>query len=57
MKHETESKKEQMSIVLKFVDKNRFIRERFVNVRHLKDTVASTLIDFSWLGLQHQRKL
>ncbi|XP_031108612.1 uncharacterized protein LOC116013093 [Ipomoea triloba] len=38
-----ESKKEQMSIVLRFVDRDGFIQERFFGVVHVKDTSASTL--------------
>ncbi|XP_019183943.1 PREDICTED: zinc finger MYM-type protein 1-like [Ipomoea nil] len=38
-----ESKKEQMSIVLRFVDRDGFIQERFFGVVHVKDTIASTL--------------
>jgi hypothetical protein len=38
-----ESKKEQMAIVLRFVDKDGFIQERFFDVVHVKDTSASTL--------------
>jgi hypothetical protein len=38
-----ESKKEQMAIVLRFVDKDSFIQERFFDIVHVKDTSASTL--------------
>ncbi|XP_073119743.1 uncharacterized protein [Henckelia pumila] len=38
-----ESKKEQMSIVLKFVDKDGYVQERFFGLVHVKDIVASTL--------------
>ncbi|KAI3461836.1 hypothetical protein Pfo_018499, partial [Paulownia fortunei] len=38
-----ESKREQMTIVLRFVDKKCFIRERFFDVVHVEDTKASTL--------------
>ncbi|XP_062155175.1 uncharacterized protein LOC133863230 [Alnus glutinosa] len=38
-----ESKKGQMAIVLRFVDKDGFIQERFFDVVHVKDTSASTL--------------
>ena len=38
-----ESKKEQMAIVLRFVDKNGFIRECFFGLVHVSDTKASTL--------------
>jgi hypothetical protein len=38
-----ESKKEQMAIILRFVDKDGSIRERFFDIIHVKDTIASTL--------------
>lgn len=38
-----ESKREQMAIILRFVDKNGFIRERFFHIMHVKDTMALTL--------------
>lgn len=38
-----ESKREQMAIVLRFVDKNGFIRERFFDIVHVEDTKSSTL--------------
>ncbi|XP_019175880.1 PREDICTED: zinc finger MYM-type protein 1-like [Ipomoea nil] len=38
-----ESKNEQMSIVLRFVNKDGFIQEHFFGVVHVKDTIASTL--------------
>ena len=38
-----QSKKEQMSIVLRFVDKNGYVQERFFGLVHVKDTTASTL--------------
>lgn len=38
-----EFKREQMAIVLRFVDKEEFIWERFINLVHVKDTIASTL--------------
>ncbi|KAJ3699800.1 hypothetical protein LUZ61_003505 [Rhynchospora tenuis] len=37
------SKKEQMAIVVRFVDKEGFIRERFLDIVHVKDTAALTL--------------
>ncbi|XP_062011181.1 uncharacterized protein LOC133727792 [Rosa rugosa] len=37
------SRKEQMAIVLRFVDKDGFIRERFFGLVHVSDTKASTL--------------
>ncbi|KAM3271718.1 hypothetical protein ACQJBY_042113 [Aegilops geniculata] len=44
-----ESKREQMAIVLRFVDKQGFNRERFFDLIHVKDTSSATLkeeIDF-----------
>jgi hypothetical protein len=38
-----ESKREQMAVVLRFVDKDGFIHERFFDIVHVKDTSASTL--------------
>ncbi|XP_059428463.1 uncharacterized protein LOC132162216 [Corylus avellana] len=38
-----ESKREQMATILRFVDKDGFIRERFFHIVHVKDTSASTL--------------
>ncbi|XP_060968719.1 uncharacterized protein LOC133036221 [Cannabis sativa] len=38
-----ESKKEQMSIVLRFVDKDAYVQERFFGLIHVKDTAALTL--------------
>ena len=38
-----ESKREQMAIVLRFVDKERFIRERFFDLIHVQETTSSTL--------------
>jgi len=38
-----ESKKEQMAIVLRFVDKDGNIKERFFDIVHVKDTTAATL--------------
>ncbi|KAL5854184.1 hypothetical protein ACOSQ4_003986 [Xanthoceras sorbifolium] len=35
--------KEQMALVLRFVDKEGFIRERFLDIVHVKDTTAITL--------------
>ena len=37
-----ESKREQMTIILRFVDKNGFIKERFFYVVHVRDTIALT---------------
>jgi general stress protein CsbA len=38
-----ESKRKQMPIILRFVDKDGFIRERFFDIVHVKDTYALTL--------------
>jgi hypothetical protein len=38
-----ESKKEQMALVLRFVNSEGFIKERFLDVIHVTDTVAVTL--------------
>jgi hypothetical protein len=38
-----ESKKEQMAIVLRFVDEDGFIQERFFDIVHVKDISALTL--------------
>ncbi|CAM8920228.1 unnamed protein product [Rhodiola kirilowii] len=40
-----ESKKEQMSLVLRFVDKDGCIQERFFGLLHVKDTASLTLKD------------
>ncbi|XP_019160893.1 PREDICTED: zinc finger MYM-type protein 1-like [Ipomoea nil] len=48
-----ESKKEQMSIVLRFVNKDGFIQERFFGVVHVKDTIASTLKESIFSILSH----
>ncbi|KAK4558185.1 hypothetical protein RGQ29_007800 [Quercus rubra] len=38
-----ESKREQMAIILKFVDKEGFIKERFFHIVHVRDTTALIL--------------
>ena len=38
-----ESKREQMAIILRFVDKDGYVRERFFGLVHVSDTVALTL--------------
>jgi hypothetical protein len=38
-----ESKKEQMAIILRFVDKDGFLNERFFHIVHVRDTTALTL--------------
>ncbi|XP_074327244.1 uncharacterized protein LOC141665160 [Apium graveolens] len=37
------SKREQMTIVVRFVDKSGFVRERFLDLVHVKDTTSLTL--------------
>ncbi|KAI3495367.1 hypothetical protein L1887_37696 [Cichorium endivia] len=43
-----ESKKEQMTIVLRFVDKDGVIRERFLDLVHVSDTASLTLKTNLW---------
>jgi mannitol/fructose-specific phosphotransferase system IIA component len=38
-----ESKKEQITLVLRFVDKEGLIKEQFLNMVHVRDTTALTL--------------
>ena len=40
-----ESKKEQMAIVVRFVDRKGNIKERFLDLIHVKDTTSLTLKD------------
>ena len=40
-----ESKKEQMALILRFVNKDGFIHERFFGSVHVKDTASLTLKD------------
>nr|GEY20352.1 hypothetical protein [Tanacetum cinerariifolium] len=42
------NKKEQMAIVLRFVDRDGVIRERFVDLVHVEDTLALTLKTHLW---------
>ena len=37
------SKKEQMAIVLRYVDSLGFVKERFIGIEHVKDTSSLTL--------------
>ncbi|XP_071714790.1 uncharacterized protein [Rutidosis leptorrhynchoides] len=46
-----ESKREQMGIVLRFVDKDGIIRERFLDLVHVTDTSALTLKTNLWRTL------
>ncbi|XP_028077598.1 zinc finger MYM-type protein 1-like [Camellia sinensis] len=48
-----ESKNEQMAIVLRFVDKDGFVRERFFGLIHVSNTVASTLKNGIYSVLSH----
>ncbi|XP_023735217.1 uncharacterized protein LOC111883080 [Lactuca sativa] len=48
-----ESKKEQMTIVLRFVDEEGIIRERFLDLVHVKDTLSLTLKTNMWRQLLH----
>ncbi|GJX82222.1 zinc finger MYM-type protein 1-like protein [Tanacetum coccineum] len=48
-----ESKKEQMAIVVRFVDRNGFIKERFLDLVHVKDTNALTLKNEILSSLSH----
>ena len=47
MKLKMNPKKEQMTLVIRFVDRSGFIRETFFNIVHVKDTTTSTLKRFS----------
>ena len=38
-----ESKKEQMTLILRFVDKDGYIHERFFGLLYVKDTTSLTL--------------
>ena len=38
-----ESKREQMALVLRFVDKEGFIKDHFFDLAHVRDTTAITL--------------
>ncbi|XP_042401409.1 uncharacterized protein LOC121991479 [Zingiber officinale] len=48
-----ESKREQMSIVLRFVDINGFIQEHFFGLVHVSDTAVLTLKDAIYSALAH----
>ena len=48
-----ESMKEQMAIVIRFVDKDGFVRERFFGVVHVLDTMALTQKDEIYSILSH----
>ncbi|KAL3654079.1 hypothetical protein CASFOL_003760 [Castilleja foliolosa] len=46
-----ESKKEQMAIVLRFIDVEGIIRERFLDLVHVRDTMSLTLKTSMWKQL------
>nr|XP_023873541.1 zinc finger MYM-type protein 1-like [Quercus suber] len=48
-----ESKREKMAIILRFVDKEGFIKERFFHVMHVRDTTALTLKNEICVVLSH----
>nr|KAJ0223027.1 hypothetical protein LSAT_V11C200069900 [Lactuca sativa] len=48
-----ESKKEKMAIVLRFVDAEGIIRERFLDLVHVRDTLSLTLKTNIWRQLLH----
>jgi hypothetical protein len=50
-----ESKREQMAVVIRFVDESGFTRERFLDIVHVLDTSSATLKDaLSSVLVQHQ---
>ena len=48
-----ESKREQMAIILRFVDKEGFIKERFFHIVNVRDTTALTLKNEIYAVLSH----
>ena len=52
-KAQDESKREQMAIILRFVDKEGFIKERFFHIMHVRDTTALTLKNEICVVLSH----
>jgi hypothetical protein len=48
-----ESRREQMALVFRFVDRSGFIRERFLDIVHIKDTTAVTLKEEISFVLSH----
>jgi len=48
-----ESRREQITLVIRFVDKSGFIREWFLDIVHVKDTTASTLNREIFFVLSH----
>jgi len=52
-----ESKKEQMAIVLRFVDKDGFIQERFFDIVHVKDwNICCSFSTPSWYSKYNKNK-
>ncbi|XP_028055193.1 zinc finger MYM-type protein 1-like [Camellia sinensis] len=50
---ENESKREKMAIILRFVDKYGFIKERFFDIVHVLDTTSTTLKEEICIVLSH----
>jgi len=48
-----ESRREQITLVIRFVDRSGFIREWFFDIVHVKDTTASTLKEEISFVLSH----
>ncbi|XP_029154603.1 uncharacterized protein [Arachis hypogaea] len=48
-----ESKREQMTLVVRFVDKNGFVKERLIDVIQVKDTIFATLKQEICSALSH----
>ncbi|GJN08206.1 hypothetical protein PR202_ga26101 [Eleusine coracana subsp. coracana] len=50
-----ESRKEQMALVVRFVDKDGFVRERFLDLIHVHDTCSVTLKEKLIIVLAHHK--
>ena len=49
-----EAKREQMAVVISFVDKNGFTREHFLDIVHVLDTSSATFkYEVSFVLVQH----
>ncbi|XP_057719352.1 uncharacterized protein LOC130933752 [Arachis stenosperma] len=48
-----ESKREQMALIVRFVDKHGFVKERLINIVHVKDTTSATLKQEICSALSH----
>ncbi|XP_025678705.1 uncharacterized protein [Arachis hypogaea] len=48
-----ESKREQMALVVRFIDKHEFVKERLIDVVHVKDTTSATLKEEICSALSH----